>query len=46
MSLDEKSERLGEMLSQIRNNFQGAIDAIDIFLSFLGNPRDPEHPAV
>jgi hypothetical protein len=46
MSLDEKSERLGEMLSQIRNNFQGAIEAIDTFLNFLGKPRDSDHPEV
>jgi len=44
MSLDEKSQRLGEMLSQIRNNFQGTIEAIDTFLNFLGNPRVPDHP--
>jgi len=46
MSLDEKSQRLGEMLSQVRNNFQGAIEAIDTFLNFLGKPMDPEHPEV
>jgi len=46
MSLDEKSQRLGEMLSQIRNNFQGAMEAIDTFLNFLGKPMDPEHPEI
>jgi len=46
MSLDEKSQRLGEMLSQIRNNFQGAIEAIDTFLNFLGKPMNSEHPEI
>jgi len=46
MSFDEKSQKLGEMLSQIRNNFQGAIEAIDAFLNYLGKPMDPEHPEV
>ena len=46
MSLDEKSQRLGEMLSQIRNNFQGAMEAIDTFLNYLGKPMDPEHPEI
>jgi len=46
MSLDEKSQKLGEMLAQIRNNFQGTIEAIDTFLNYLGKPLDPEHPEV
>jgi hypothetical protein len=41
MSLDEKSRRLGEMLAQIRNAFQGATEAIDAYINFLGKPMGP-----
>jgi len=46
MSLDEKSQKLGEMLAQIRNNFQGTIEAIDTFLNYLGKPLEPDHPEI
>jgi len=41
MRLDEKSQKLGEMLAQIRNAFQGATDAIDAYINFLGKPLEP-----
>jgi len=41
MSLDEKSQKLGEMLAQIRNAFQGATEAIDAYINFLGKPMEP-----
>lgn len=40
-SLDEKSQRLGEMLAQIRNALQGATEAIDAYINFLGKPTEP-----
>ena len=40
MSLDEKSQKLGEMLAQIRNSFQGTAEAIDTFINYLGRPSD------
>ncbi len=40
-SLDEKSQRLGEMLAQIRSALQGAVEAIDAYINFLGKPREP-----
>lgn len=40
-SLDEKSQRLGEMLTQIRNAFQGVAEAIDAYINFLGKPMEP-----
>jgi len=40
-SLDEKSQRLREMLTQIRNAFQGAAEAIDAYINFLGKPMEP-----
>jgi hypothetical protein len=40
-SPDEKSQKLGEMLVQIRNAFQGATEAIDAYISFLGKPLEP-----
>ena len=47
MSLDEKSQKLGEMLAQIRNNFQGAIEAIDAYINYLGKPlEDADRPEV
>jgi len=47
MSSDETSQKLGEMLTQIRNNFQGAVKAIDTYINFLGKPQsNPEHPEV
>jgi len=51
MSIDinEKDKRLGEALARVRDGLQGlqpAIDAIDVFLNFLGKPLDPEHPEV
>jgi len=36
--LDEKTQKLGEMLTRIRNAFQGATDAIDAYINFLGKP--------
>jgi len=41
MSLDEKSQKLGEILAQIRNAFQGATEAIDAYINFLGKPMEP-----
>jgi len=46
LSLDEESQKLGEMLTALRNNFQGVIEAIDMFLNYLGKPPDPHHPEV
>jgi len=46
ISLGEKSQKLGELLSQIRNNFQGMIEAIDGFLNYLGKTLDADHPEV
>jgi hypothetical protein len=40
-SLDEKSQKLGELLAQIRNAFQGATEAIDAYITFLGKPQEP-----
>ncbi|MBS7632220.1 hypothetical protein KEJ15_01165 [Candidatus Bathyarchaeota archaeon] len=40
-SLDEKSQRLGQMLAQIRNALQGATEAIDAYTNFLGKPMEP-----
>ena len=45
MSLDEITHKLGEMLAQIRNNFQGTAEAIDAFINYLGKPSDnTDHP--
>jgi len=41
MSFDEKSQKLGEMLAQIRNAFQGVAEAIDAYINFLGKPMEP-----
>jgi len=46
MSLDEISQRLGELLAKMRNNFQGNVEAIDTFLNYLGKPLEPDHPEV
>jgi len=46
LSLDEKSQKLGEMLAALRNSFQGAIEAIDAFLNYLGKPPDADHSEV
>jgi len=36
--LDERTQKLGDMLAQIRNAFQEAADAIDAYINFLGKP--------
>jgi len=41
MSLDENSQKLGELLAQIRNAFQGVTEAIDAYINFLGKPMEP-----
>jgi len=46
MSLDEKSQKVREMLSQIRDSFQGTVEVIDDFLNYLGKPLDPHHSEV
>jgi len=46
MSLDEKSQKVCEMLSQVRNNCQGIVEAIDGLLNYLGKPLDADHPEV
>jgi hypothetical protein len=46
LSSDEESQKLREMLTTLRNNFQGATEAIDAFLNYLGKPQDPHHPEV
>ena len=49
MSLDDKSQKLGEALARLRDGLQGlqpAIEAIDSFLSSLGRPLDTELPEV
>jgi len=44
--LEEKSQKLGEMLTVLRNSFQGASEAIDTFLIYLDKPRDIDHPEI
>jgi len=42
--LDEKSEKLGEVLARLRDGLQGlqpAVEAIDAFLNYLGKPLEP-----
>jgi len=39
--LDERTQKLGEMLAQIRNAFQGVTEAIDAYVDFLGKPLEP-----
>ena len=49
MSLDEKSQKLGEAFARLRDGLQGlqpAIEAIDSFLTSLGKPVDADHPEV
>jgi len=46
MSIDEKSQKLGELLATLRNAHQSSAEAIDAFLNYLGKPTDPEHPEV
>jgi len=41
MSLDEKTQKLGELLAQIRNSFQSCAEAIDSFLNYLGAAMEP-----
>jgi len=44
MSLDEKSKKLGEALARLRDGLRGlqpAIEAIDGFLSYLGESMEP-----
>jgi len=41
MNLDDKYQKLGEMLAQIRNAFQGATEAIDAYINFLSKPMEP-----
>lgn len=44
MSLDEKSQKLGQTLAAIKDAFQGfqrASEAIDNFLNFLGKELEP-----
>jgi hypothetical protein len=41
MNFDEKSQRLGEMLAALRNSLQGATEAIDAYITFLGKPQEP-----
>jgi hypothetical protein len=43
MSVDEK-QKLGEVLARLRDGLQGlqpAIEAIDSFLPYLGEPKEP-----
>lgn len=46
MNSDEEAQKLGEMLTALRNNLQGATEAIDNFLNYLGKPPDPHCPEV
>jgi len=49
LSLDEKSQKLGEAFARLRDGLQGlqpAIEAIDSFLTYLGKPLDADHPEV
>lgn len=39
--LDERTQKLDEMLAKIRNAFQGATEAIDAYINFLGKPLEP-----
>jgi hypothetical protein len=44
--VDDKSQKLGEMLAAIRNSFQGATEAIDAFLNYVNKPPSTNHPEV
>lgn len=46
MSIDEKTHKLGEMLAGLLNSHQDAVEAIKVFLDYLGKPYDAEHPEV
>jgi len=46
MSIDEKSQKLGELLAVLSNAHRSSAEAIDAFLNYLGKPLDPEHPEV
>jgi len=44
-SIDERTQKLGEMLAALRNAFQGATEAIDTYINFLGKPLEPQTKA-
>ncbi len=45
MSLDEKDRKLVEVLGALRNSFQGSAEAIDTFLSWVGEQLEPQNEA-
>jgi len=40
LTIDE-TQKLGEMLAALRNAFQGATEAIEAYINFLGKPLEP-----
>ncbi len=43
MTLDEKSQKLGELFAVLSNAHRSSAEAIDAYLNYLGKPQDPEH---
>lgn len=41
MTMDEKTQKLGEMLAELRNKFQGCAECIDALLNYLGQSMEP-----
>jgi len=41
LTVDERTQKLGEMLAQIRNGFQGAVEAVNAYLNYLGQLMEP-----